>query len=455
MISSFGSKLITFLLVPLYTTVLSTTEYGTIDLITETALLLIPLLTVDIQDAVLRFSIEDKRDGRVISSGLNIALIGSIILTLVLVILKSTKIIKLDWPILLFLFSCYLLGSINNIITLYLKGIDKIPVIMIAGLMNTGVMCGLNIYLLLFVKMGIEGYIISYTGGMFVSILYQIIRGGIFEDYNIEIDCDLTKEMVRYSSPLVANVIAWWVNSASDRYILLYIRGLSAIGAYAISYKIPGILSTVQTVFYNAWSISAITEYDKNDKDGFIGNTYTLYSLVCVLSCSLIMILNIPLARILYSKDFFEAWRFVPFLLVGTTFNGIALFQGCIFTATKQTTIISRTTVIGAVVNTIGNVVFIYLFGPIGAAFSTMIGYITTWGARLISLRRVIKMKVNWFKHLCSLGIIVLQSSFAISERLYRLQIVCLAFLILMYLRNTLDITHKVYVLIKKRIERL
>ena len=67
-INSFGSKLISFLLVPLYTYVLSTNDYGTADLITSTVQLLVPVLTLNIQDAVLRFSLDKEYDKRAVIS---------------------------------------------------------------------------------------------------------------------------------------------------------------------------------------------------------------------------------------------------------------------------------------------------------------------------------------------------------------------------------------------------
>ena len=61
-LSSFTTKLLSFFLVPLYTSVLSTGEYGTYDLFNTTISLLVPLLTFDIQEAVLRFSIDKDAD---------------------------------------------------------------------------------------------------------------------------------------------------------------------------------------------------------------------------------------------------------------------------------------------------------------------------------------------------------------------------------------------------------
>lgn len=70
-ISNFASKILTFLMVPLYTSILSTEEYGTYDLYTTTAFLLMPLFSVCVSEAVLRFSLDkNKSPDEVLSVGI-------------------------------------------------------------------------------------------------------------------------------------------------------------------------------------------------------------------------------------------------------------------------------------------------------------------------------------------------------------------------------------------------
>ena len=61
-LSSFATKLLSFFLVPLYTNILTTTEYGTYDLFNTTIGVLLPILTLNIQEAVMRFSMDSKYD---------------------------------------------------------------------------------------------------------------------------------------------------------------------------------------------------------------------------------------------------------------------------------------------------------------------------------------------------------------------------------------------------------
>ena len=75
--------------------------------------------------------------------------------------------------------------------------------------------------------------------------------------------------MIAYSAPLVLNAIGWWVNSASDRYVVTWLCGLAVNGIYSVGYKIPSIINVFQTIFNQAWFLSAVKEFDPQDKDGF------------------------------------------------------------------------------------------------------------------------------------------------------------------------------------------
>lgn len=88
-IGTFGSKLLVFLMVRFYTGCLTPAEYGTADLITQTANLLIPLVSLDIADAVFRFGAE-RRGGKpeAFSVGLCVVTLGSTVMLLVLALLR-------------------------------------------------------------------------------------------------------------------------------------------------------------------------------------------------------------------------------------------------------------------------------------------------------------------------------------------------------------------------------
>ena len=76
-IGTFGSKLLTFFLMPLYTHALTQGEYGTVDLLVQAANLLIPLVSLGINESIIRFGADGETDPRtVFSTGFVTILIG-------------------------------------------------------------------------------------------------------------------------------------------------------------------------------------------------------------------------------------------------------------------------------------------------------------------------------------------------------------------------------------------
>ena len=413
-IGSLGSNIVSFLMIPLYTAVLNTAEYGTVDLVTSTAALLTPILLLSIQDATLRFGMDSaykKED--VLSTSINIIFKGSALLLISLICVNILNLVNISTIYLVFLFVVFVLGALNNILNLYLKAKNKAFIIAVGGIICTLITCSSNVLLLLVFKWGINGYIISNIIGIFIQVVYQLVAGEAYKDVRISNYTNLSRPMIKYSSPLIANSISWWINNASDRYILTWLRGVSVNGIYTVSYKIPTILSIFQNIFFNAWSMSAIAEFDENDTDGFIGMNYSMYSFISLFVCSGLLIINIPLAKFLYRGSYFSAWQYVPFLLHGTVFSGISQFEGALFAATKNTKQVAKTTVIGAAVNTICNFAFIYLIGAIGAALATLFGYAVTWVLRTKYLKLFIKMKVNWRNHFASVILVFMQAIIA------------------------------------------
>jgi len=433
-IGSFGSKLVSFFMVPLYTAILRTSDYGTVDLIYSTISMLTPILLLSIQDATLRFGMDpqyQKED--VISTTFGVIFKGSLILLLGLVLTRVFGMVSLSNTYYFFFFFTFVIGAMNNCLSLYLKAKNEASIIAVSGILCTVFTCLGNFLLLVVFKLGIDGYMLANAIGLGVQFLYQFLVGKTYKDIHFRNYNNISKPMIKYSTPLISNSIAWWVNNASDRYILTWISGVAVNGIYSISYKIPTILTMFQSIFYNAWSISAISEFDKEDLDGFIGHNYRLYSFVSIGVCSVLLLFNIPLAGLLYSGEYFQAWKCVPFLLVGTVFNGISQFEGALFAAVKKTKKVSITTVTGAVMNTILNLVMIPYFGAVGAAFSTMLGYLVMWVLRTIFVREFICMKVDWAKHGLAIGCLIVQAVLTTCNVFLPVQVLLVAVILLLH----------------------
>lgn len=441
-VSGFVPKILSIILIPLYTSYLTTAEYGISDLISTTVSLLIPIFTLDIQDAVMRFALDknyDKKD--VFSIATRIILVGSALVCGGTIIVALLNISGIENSYLLFFIVMFFSTAVYNTVSLFCRGIDKVSIMVIGSIINSVVSLSANILFLVVFKWGLNGYLLANSLGSVIALVWCFIGAKLYRYWKMDIPKGVYKDMIAFSFPLIFSVIAWWINNASDRYILTWMSGVAASGLYAASYKIPNILSMFQNVFSQAWSISAVKEFDKNDTDRFMSNTYNMINFGMIAICSGIMILNIPITKILYSNAFFEAWKYVPPLLLSVVFNAMALFIGSIFTAVKDTKTLSVSTIIGAVVNTVCNFIFIYVWGAYGAALATMFGYAVVLGMRHIILRKHIILHLKWVRDLSVYVILLIQLFLSLwGTKTILLQVILFAVILILFKKEFVSV---------------
>lgn len=410
-ISRFGPNVLSFFLVPLYTSILSTAEYGKYDLVNTTVSLLIPVLTINISVAVFRFSIDGKNQWKdVFSVGLRYLGIGTSIVIALLIINRFFGFVEIFSDYGLYMVLMFVSSAFYETISNFSRGLEKIIEFAIAGIISTVTLIVFNILFLVIVKIGLEGYFLAHILANLIPSLYLafVIR---FRKYIcLHPDRSTENEMKQYSIPMIANAVGWWINNASDRYVVTMISGIAANGVYSVAYKIPTILSIFQNIFNQAWVLSAVKDFDKNDDSGFFTTIYNTYNFACVAVCSLLIMFCQVIARILFAKDFYDAWEYVPFLLMSVVFGAMSGYFGCIFSAVKKPKIFGQSTMIGAVINLILNFILVYIIGPLGAAIATAFSYFVVWAIRYYHAQKYINMNINLKRDCITYGCLLLQS---------------------------------------------
>lgn len=396
LIGNFASKLLIFFLVPFYTSILSTEEYAISDLLVTTINLLYPLFSLMIETAVLRFCLDDKEDhSQVISTALWLELIGFLILTpLSVFIMPHTSLGAYIGYFLLY----YIIHSFYMLLMNFAKGRNNVGAYVFAGVCNTIVLIICNILFLAKFRLGISGYILSMIIGYTVTSVFLMIgtKAHRFIRAPWKLNRTISKNMINYSLPLIPNSLSWWVSNSSDRYIMKIFRATSELGIYSVAYKIPSIMMTISNIMMSAWEISAVDDFGTEKSRLFFSKMYKNYLEIQVICCTGILLLIKPLAFILFQKDFYTAWLFVPALLYAGVFSTLSAFLGTIFTAAKKTNSIFATTMLGACTNIALNFALIPAFGGQGAAIATAIGYIVTFVARMIGSRKIMKFEINY-----------------------------------------------------------
>lgn len=450
-ISNFGTKLLGFFLVPLYTSVLTTEAYGIYDLINNTVSLLIPIFTINISEGVLRFCLDKNENPRdIFSIAIRLNSIGFIgILAFLginhILLLFSTVDEYKGWFLLL-----YLNNSIYQLTSNFARGLDDVLDVSIAGalLSITSIFC--NIVFLVVFKWELTGYFLAFIVGYMIALLYFIFRLRLWQYIALTAKNEqLRREMIVYSAPMILTTISWWINNASDRYVVVAFCGIAINGIYSVGYKIPSILNVFQSIFNQAWVLSSVKEFDPEDKDGFFSETYNTYSCLMVIVASAIIILTKFLARVMYAKDFYGAWVYVPFLTIAIIFGAMSGYIGGIFSAVKDTKALSLTVVIGAIVNIILNILLVKKVGAIGAAIATMISYFVVWKVRMFLAKKYMTLRISLIRDYVAYIVLIIQAGLIIylveSVTVYFALVLLLVFLLVLYRKNIMGILGEIH----------
>ena len=373
-ISSFSSKLLIFLLVPLYTSVLSTEAMGLYDLTHTTMSLVFPLITADIISAIMRFCIDKENDHRdVIYIGLRIWFITTLFVSAVVLANIPLKQVSYISGYEIYIVLMYISYSLHQVLIQSTKGLDKVKNLAVGGVLGTLTVVLSNIFFLIVLKWDLRGFYISTILGEIVPTLYMGFAIRFHELIFVRRNTDLEKRMISYSLPLVVNTVGWWANNNFDKYIITWLVGISTNGLLSVAYKIPNILTVIGGIFLQAWQISAVKEFDNEESHKFYNTVYKYYNLGLVILTSGLILFTRIIARFMFQKSFFDAWIFVPFLLISCFFTQIASYYGPILSAQMNSKAMAVSSICGIFVNITLNILLTLLIGPIGIAVATAI----------------------------------------------------------------------------------
>ena len=386
-LGTFGSKLLVFLMVRFYTEYLSPADYGAADLITQTANLLLPLVSLGITDAVFRFAMEEAEDSAgLFTAGFFVLLAGSI-LTAVLALFGDAVLEDRAWLIAVFIIA----SNFHTLASQFVRAKGDMTLFAVQGLFNTALVIGLNILFLAVCRFGVTGYVLSTAFADVMTMLYLTVRAKLWRFFKKPEKGTLSR-MLRYCVPLIPTATFWWITSVSDRYMITAWLGAAANGIYAVSAKLPTILTVLSSVFMEAWLFSAVTERQEGSAAHlqFYASVWKTFVSGMVLSASGVIAFSRLAVRLLAEEEFFAAWQFVPVLCLAMVFASFSTFLSSVYVVSKKSTLSFWTALLGAGSNVVMNLLLIPRIGILGAAIATLASYVLVFLVRAGSIRKLL-----------------------------------------------------------------
>ncbi len=377
-----STKLVGLLLLPLYTSQLTTTEYGILSIIEITSQLLLLFFSFSLAQAMLRWSSTEKdkeKDKSIIFSAFTALIIVSILLLVLLIPLKESFSILIfgnknfsNYFYLLVIWSS--LGIINRLPESLLRLRERAVFYSVLMVSKFFVILISNLYLLLAKKMGIEGIVLSQIIGEI--FLLVISFPFVFKNMKPVFSFTVLKEMFYYGFPLALAGAANLILGFGDRYIIAFYLSFAGVGIYSLAQKIAGVITVfILHSFQQGFIPIAFKMFNEENSSRFFSKVLTYFTLFLVFSALGLSLFSEELLIFLTTPVYYEAYKLVPFISLAMVIKGINILFTLGFDYAKRTTTYAVIFILGTILTVVLNIILIPLFDIYGAAYAMLISY--------------------------------------------------------------------------------
>ncbi len=405
-VGQLSSKLLVYVMLRFYTSVLGTAGYGEMTVIVNACDLLISVVSLSIASGVMRFALDERNNGKMVFSiGINTILAGSVFFLAATPLIGMIPVLKgYEWMIFIYV----VLGAIKEVCAIYIRSRQSVALFAIDGIVTTVATVVYNLLLLGVFHFGIVGYIFSIVLGNITSIIFLSVTTKLYTQYRpFRNDKVLRGAMLRYSIPLMPSQIMWWVINVSDTFMVTEFISSDANGIYSFAYRFPNLAVLAMGIFSQAWRMTAITERNSRTTSNFYSNAFSMMQTIMFIACAGIMLILRPMIMPFFAAEGFQtAYLYVPVLLGAVFFQSMDNFLGSIYEAAQKTTHSMTSSAVGAISNIVLNVIFIQAFGIMGAAVATIVSYIIVFVYRVVDTKKYLYMKIYWLKIGVNLGLL-------------------------------------------------
>lgn len=392
-----GTKLVSFLLLPLYTSYLSPTDYGTYDLNITYATLFSSFFFLDIWTGIMKFVFEKKGDSEkrsVVYSGIVIFITSTIVYGCALYGFGIVKKINYLPGVILYGF-CLCLQNLYGYLA---RSFGYNFRFVVSGIISTICTACLNIMLLVVFGIDYKALYISYAIGILVQCFILETKLNVIWGFRFTyLDKKKLRELLTFSLPLCINSLCYWLLTGYNRVVINERLDATANGYYAVASKFGGILIIVSSCFTMAWQELAYGRYDRDEQTG-VFYTKATYLYIKALICGFLVLLPIinALFPYLISQEYKTAKNLIPLNMLATLVSLLYTFLGNIISTYKKNNVIFISTLVAGVAN-IG--LLYLLIGDMGveaANISLLVGYLLSNIIRIWMIGQIIDYRVKW-----------------------------------------------------------
>lgn len=382
-------KIITFMLVPIYTHVFDPDDYGASDLAYTTVVMLVSVAFMELWTGLLRFSYDEKGEEGKKRLFRHVLILGLLFMPLYLALtigialwqgLPHVGLMAVTGILLLFM----------HLWQYMVRGLGESRAFVISGAISSfvqllAVLAGVYLF-----HAGTEMLLIAPMCGAAGAILYIECRFHLLKSAKAPLDKKLLRALVRFSLPLAVNAVAYNAMTNLARLFAKNRLPSEESGYIALASKFVLIVTSLVYIYLLAWQESAYEEAGEAGRAGYYASMCAIFSDgMAAMTAGFILATDLFFPYFI-GEDFLPTAGILPVYYVSTLIYAFSTFFGHVFNAEKKNNVLFWSTAAGAVTNLGLLYLLIDKMGVMAVPLTLALGYVVNLAIRMILLRKII-----------------------------------------------------------------
>jgi O-antigen/teichoic acid export membrane protein len=449
-ISTIIGRFLTFLLVPFYTNVLTTSQYGIVANVYSYLAFLNVLYSYGMESAYFRYAsalepgdAKEKFSTPLFSIAATSTVFSGLIVAFAVPLTHVFLISESLYPILYYSAGILFFDALVIVPFASLRLARQAKYFATLKIINIVSNVTFNIVSLLWLKWGVEGIFISGLASSaltFVLLIPHIIKNSTWN-----FSSTLYSALLKFGLPYIPVGLSGMVLQVIDRPMLLAFTNESNVGIYQANYRLGIFMNLVTSMFDYAWKPFFLSHAKDENAKVLFARVMTYFLLVM---CGIFLFLSFFISdlvqirifgRHIIHPDYWVGLGVVPVVLLAYIFGGISIHLNAGIFIEKKTAYLLPTSILGALSNIVANLILIPKYGIMGAAYATLIAYALSAFALYFIVKRFYPIEYEFgrlIKLALSVGVIyslfVVVQTQGISSITVKLGL-CLAWIVILF----------------------
>jgi O-antigen/teichoic acid export membrane protein len=398
-----GLRAASFLLIPLYAHSLPLEDYGMLMTLLLSIQLMLIVMNCGMRPAVVRFTMQYEREGRLsdlmgTSSLINV-LMGLLVTGASLTVLVPLykKVLHSDEVVLLIGLACCvsLFQSLSIHLVSYYRAQNEAMTFMAVGIAAAGTLLATSYVLLLVMRMGLFGALLAKT--ITYAIVLLVLSVQVFRKTRVRISPSLVPELLWFGFPLALAMCGHIIIGGASLYFLSLLHGLRAVAIYSLGYKLAQLMSILIILpFQLSFQPLICANLDSPNVRKNTARIFTYLALAMAFASFVILFGARMLLPLIAPPEYASAYLVILLLLPGMAFYGFSSFGECLLNVARKTHVTGCTIAVVTVVSLGLNFLLVQFMGWPGAVLATNVSYGLSGLALLAAGLREFPLPIEW-----------------------------------------------------------